>query len=220
MAPRALATLFFVVLAVTSASAQTSCRGIGADVLTGAIGMLTDTSRSLQSVAQFTPTNFQQQVPQLAQGFVNIANSVQMVLTLQGFVPAGFTYPDADAQKIVATLKTFVAVHQQLLAIVIGDKGFLAGAPYTAGFFEPIRLGLVVLEQQVDAFALKLINMMPTQKTEGQKQSDLLTGSIENARIEYSTPYFSVTVNSGTSNVTQGVGPLNVPLPGGRKMAL
>lgn len=86
-----------------------------------------------------------------------------MVVTLQGYIPAGFTYPDGDAQKIVAILKTFVAVHQQLLAIVIGDKGLLAGAPYTAGFLEPIRLALVLLEQQVDAFALKLINMIPTQ---------------------------------------------------------
>lgn len=140
---------------------------------------------------------------QLAQGFASITSSVQMLLSLQAYVPQSFVYSDPDAQLIISALRTFVQVHQQLLAIVIGDKGFLAGAPYTAGFFEPIRLALVALEQQVDAFAYALIGMIPTsQKTAGQTQSDLLTGSIHNATVAYSTPYYSVSINNGGSSQT------------------
>ncbi|KIM33789.1 hypothetical protein M408DRAFT_325389 [Serendipita vermifera MAFF 305830] len=95
--------------------------------------------------------------PQVGAGLAKISNTVYQVINNMDNPPPVFN--NVDAKAIVDVLKTFVRVHQRLLNTIIGKHGLLSLFFFT----EPVRVALVGLEAAVDAFALGLIDMIPTQ---------------------------------------------------------
>lgn len=116
----------------------------------------------------------------IGQGLSEIANLVYEYQTQMDNPPPVFN--DADAVSIVGVLKTFVAVHQRLLNVLIGKRGVLTLIP----FVEPIRVALVSLEAAVDSIAIALIDMIPTQAPEATQQFGMLSVTIKAAIQVYS----------------------------------
>ncbi|KDQ60072.1 hypothetical protein JAAARDRAFT_56068 [Jaapia argillacea MUCL 33604] len=128
--------------------------------------------------------------------FANIVTvGPQIGITLQSIVTSVITattqivqmgprptpYPDAVAIQIVSVLTNFVKVHQLLLSTLIGKEGFLA----QFAFATPIRLALVGIEKAVDAFAMGLIKLIPTQSAAAGTQITMLKGSLTVAIAKY-----------------------------------
>lgn len=101
-------------------------------------------------------------------GFTQIVQSLQTFTTqMQGNVFSG-----NDAALIAAALTTFVHVHQDLLATVIGQHGLFAYCAFTA----PIAAILRTLEAIIDTFAFALISLIPGQQSvvvSGQNMLDV-----------------------------------------------
>ncbi|KAF7368102.1 hypothetical protein MSAN_00876400 [Mycena sanguinolenta] len=99
----------------------------------------------------------------LVNNFNTIINTVGTLTTgLEGTPPIDVTEADHSRRQtagatIVAALDNFVAVHQALLATVIGKHSIFAQFQVTA----PIAAVLRSLEAQIDSFAFALINVIP-----------------------------------------------------------
>ncbi|KAK4495179.1 hypothetical protein PRZ48_013506 [Zasmidium cellare] len=65
--------------------------------------------------------------------------------------------PSVDQHAICNSFRTFILIHQQLLSIVIGEKGILSATPFTA----PLGTVLRSLEGVVDTFAFAVIALVP-----------------------------------------------------------
>ncbi|KZV80014.1 hypothetical protein EXIGLDRAFT_781532 [Exidia glandulosa HHB12029] len=87
-----------------------------------------------------------------------------------------------DARDVVAVLKTFVIVHQQLLSTLIGKHGLFA----QFGATRPIAKALREIEEVVDSFAEALINLIPTEYDEAMFQMHSLDISLWNTVSVYS----------------------------------
>jgi glycopeptide antibiotics resistance protein len=111
-------------------------------------------------------------------------------LTGQGFDYNPTPLPDADAKLVVASLTTFVQVHQALLNVVIGKHGLITLIP----FFEPIRVSLVSLEAIVDTFAFALIGLIPTQKPAAETQFNSLGITVKFAVETYQSPFIGAEI--------------------------
>ncbi|KAF7372761.1 hypothetical protein MSAN_00481700 [Mycena sanguinolenta] len=101
----------------------------------------------------------------LVNDFNTIITDIQALTTgLEGTSPIDVTETDHSRRQtagatIVAALDNFVAVHQALLATVIGKHSIFAQFQVTA----PIAAVLRSLEAQIDSFAFALIDVIPQQ---------------------------------------------------------
>ncbi|KZV99601.1 hypothetical protein EXIGLDRAFT_762474 [Exidia glandulosa HHB12029] len=87
-----------------------------------------------------------------------------------------------DARDVIAVLKTFVIVHQQLLSTLIGKHGLFE----QFGGTQPIAKALREIEEVVDSFAEALINLIPTEYDEAMFQMHSLDISLRNTISVYS----------------------------------
>ncbi|CAG7851653.1 SubName: Full=Uncharacterized protein {ECO:0000313/EMBL:CCA72475.1} [Serendipita indica DSM 11827] len=157
------------------------CYGQSATVVIGNIQQLTTMSSNLNTVvSNINVVNVLIQGPKVAQGLSAISNQVYQYINQMDNPPP--VYGDVDAVAVVGVLKTFVKVHQTLLNTIIGKHGLLSLFFFT----QPVRVALVSLEAAVDALALGLIDMIPTQAPEANGQFASLKITIDAAITVYS----------------------------------
>ncbi|KDQ60087.1 hypothetical protein JAAARDRAFT_32470 [Jaapia argillacea MUCL 33604] len=147
------------------------------------IQAITTTSGNLNSLCNtLSITNIFTVGPQIGITLQSIVTSVITTTTqIVQMGPSPAPYPDAIAVQIVSVLTNFVKVHQLLLSTLIGKEGFLVQFPFVA----PIRLALVAIEKCVDAFAMALIKLIPTQSAAAGTQITMLKGSLTVAIAKY-----------------------------------
>ncbi|KAJ7190646.1 hypothetical protein GGX14DRAFT_407807 [Mycena pura] len=90
-------------------------------------------------------------------------------------------FDDADAQPVVNALDEFVAVHQTLLSTVLSKHSIFAQFQVTA----PIVAVLSDLEDEIDTFALAMINLIPTETPSVQNDQSTLDTAVGNTITTY-----------------------------------
>lgn len=169
-------------LAMCSQSANAATRV----AIVGVFNTVTTMSHDLNVVVSgITLQNGGIQGLRVAPGFQNIVNGVAKATSMLQQDPSRKQLTVADAKLVVNALKTFVHVHQILLATVISKHGLLTMIPYS----EPIRQALVSLESAVDSFAFALIAFIPTSaQSDYIAQFDGLKVQVEKTITVYSCP--------------------------------
>lgn len=163
-------------------SARSLLQTSKASVVLQAFKEITKLSDDLRIVTQrINLINAPLEGQKIAQGFGGIIQRISVELNRPD---DGTKLGNADAEFVVASLRTFVQVHQALLNVVIGKHGLLTLIP----FFEPIRQSLVSLEATVDAFAFMLIDMIPTQEAAAREQFGSLSITVRVAIQTYEQP--------------------------------
>lgn len=92
-------------------------------------------------------------------------------------------YSETNQLAICDAFRTFVMVHQALLATVIGQHGLLASTPFT----QPIAQVLRVLEGGVDTIAFDIIDLVPTCASDATDNKNAVDESLEEAVNTYSS---------------------------------
>ncbi|KAN0128113.1 hypothetical protein V8E53_013211 [Lactarius tabidus] len=139
---------------------QGALAGLTVQQVVDNIGIATTVSgNAANALSQITPTSPPNVIENTGQQLVTNFNTI--ISDLQGDITAmQATTPLTDctvAQPIIDALRTFVNVHQTLLATVIGKHGILAQFGVTA----PVATVLQSLEAVIDSFAFAMINMIP-----------------------------------------------------------
>jgi len=176
------ATTALTLLSASNVAAQLTA----SDVVTN-INIVTSLSQSLQAPANqiniLSPALFligQGPFPQIIIGFGTIVNDVsQDIVAMQ--TPVVFT--GSDATIVCNAYFNFIAVHQQLLSILIGKAGLFSDIPFIGA---PVAQAFREVENVVDTVATSLGNMVPSCAGQVSSQTNLLNEQLGQAITAYS----------------------------------
>ena len=139
----------------------------------------TDKSYDLrEAVADINSDNAWERASSVAPGLAGIKDKI--IEGIDGLRSAtSGPLSDADAQLVVDALTTFVNSERALLAVVVGKVGLMHSS------CPPIYNALVGLNAVLARFGRALMPLIPTKKTEAQKQFQVLKAKMENAITTY-----------------------------------